>query len=86
MSSDHSQEKTHCGPSQNDSGLKRRDLLLSGTSVLAASALSTTGLTSPAQAQQQAPAPAHGQGSGPISCSSWATTSAGSTSAPTTGA
>src|SRR5215468_7509450 len=43
-------------------GLKRRDLLLSGSSLVAASALSSFGLTTPAQAQQQttgpAPAPA----------------------------
>src|SRR4029078_9668775 len=58
MSSDHSQAKTRRGPSQNDSGLKRRDLLLSGSSLLAASALSMTGLTRSAQAQQQTPAPA----------------------------
>ncbi len=34
-------------------GLKRRDLLLSGSSLVAASALSAVGLTTPAQAQQQ---------------------------------
>ena len=39
-------------------GLKRRDLLLSGSSLVAASALSAAGLTSPAQAQQPTPAPA----------------------------
>jgi arylsulfatase A-like enzyme len=39
-------------------GLKRRDLLLSGSSLVAASALSAVGLTSPAQAQQPAAAPA----------------------------
>src|SRR3981081_3669021 len=39
-------------------GLKRRDLLLSGSSLVAASALSAIGLTSPAQAQQQPAAPA----------------------------
>src|SRR5437667_103649 len=60
MSSDYSREKPQDGPSQNGRGLKRRDLLLSGTSVLAASALSTTGFTSPAQAQQ-APAQPSGQ-------------------------
>src|SRR5258708_23774839 len=38
-------------------GLKRRDLLLSGSSLVAASALSAVGLTSPAQAQQPATAP-----------------------------
>jgi hypothetical protein len=41
---------------RNDKGLKRRDLLLSGSSLLAASALTQTGLTRSAQAQQPAPA------------------------------
>ena len=39
-------------------GLKRRDLLLSGSSLVAASALSAVGLTSTAEAQQPAAAPA----------------------------
>jgi arylsulfatase A-like enzyme len=39
-------------------GLKRRDLLLSGSSLVAASALAAVGLTSEAQAQQPATAPA----------------------------
>src|SRR5277367_3950546 len=39
-------------------GLKRRDLLLSGSSLVAASALAAVGLTSPAHAQQPATAPA----------------------------
>src|SRR6266705_6183194 len=39
-------------------GLKRRDRLLSGSSLVAASALSAVGLTSPAEAQQPVPAPA----------------------------
>src|SRR5258706_12042146 len=39
-------------------GLKRRDLLLSGSSLVAASALSAVGLTGAAQAQQTATAPA----------------------------
>src|SRR5262245_34826899 len=38
--------------SQEAKGLKRRDLLLSGTSVLAASALSASGISTSAQAQQ----------------------------------
>ena len=38
--------------------MKRRDLLLSGSSLVAASALSAVGLTTAAQAQQPAPAPA----------------------------
>src|SRR5215475_8405771 len=41
-----------------NAGLKRRDLLLSGSSLVAASALSAVGLTSPAQAQQQPTGPA----------------------------
>src|SRR5258705_8645275 len=39
-------------------GMKGRDLLLSGSSLVAASALSAVGLTSPAQAQQPTTAPA----------------------------
>jgi arylsulfatase A-like enzyme len=38
-------------------GLKRRDVLLSGTSLLAASALAANGLTNPAQAEQKAALP-----------------------------
>jgi arylsulfatase A-like enzyme len=45
-------------PDKTRAGLKRRDLLLSGSSLVAASALSAVGLTSPAQAQQPATAPA----------------------------
>jgi arylsulfatase A-like enzyme len=44
------------GTPQNNGGLKRRDLLLSSSTLLAASALSATGLVNPAQAQQPAPA------------------------------
>src|SRR5262245_65439776 len=40
------------GGSSNGNGLKRRDLLLSGSSMLAASALSGSGLTTSAHAQQ----------------------------------
>ena len=40
---------------QNGEGLKRRDLLLSGTSLLAASALSGAGFSTSAQAQQPTP-------------------------------
>ena len=43
---------------QTGGGLKRRDLLLSGSSLVAASALSAVGLTNSAQAQQPAPSPA----------------------------
>src|SRR5258705_6747358 len=48
--------ETSTGPI--DGGLKRRDLLLSGSSLVAASALSAVGLTTAAQAQQPAAAPA----------------------------
>src|SRR5258708_38874537 len=50
------QPKTSTEPSI--AGLKRRDLLLSGSSVVAASALTAVGLTIPAQAQHPAAAPA----------------------------
>ena len=43
---------------KTSTGLKRRDLLLSGSSLVAASAFSAVGLTSAAHAQQPATAPA----------------------------
>src|SRR5712671_1165190 len=49
--------KSEDGITQNDEGLKRRDLLLSGSSLLAASALLGAGFAPPAQAQQPAPPP-----------------------------
>lgn len=49
--------KSDDGITQNDEGLKRRDLMLSGSSLLAASALFGTGFATPAQAQQPAPPP-----------------------------
>ncbi len=49
----------------NGGGIKRRDLLLSGSSLAAASALSATGLARTAQAQQQAPAQAARPGQRP---------------------
>ncbi len=49
------------GTSQAGKGLKRRDLLLSGTSALAASAVAASGLGSSARAQPQQPAQASGQ-------------------------
>ena len=49
---------------QNGGGMKRRDLLLSATSMVAASALTTTGLAT-AQAQQPAPTPAQASGRRP---------------------
>jgi arylsulfatase len=42
-------------------GLKRRDLLLSGSSLVAASALLAAGVSTPAQAQQPAPKPPTGK-------------------------
>ena len=50
---------------QNGRGMKRRDLLLSASSLVAASALAATGLTTSAQAQQPAPAPAQPPGRRP---------------------
>ena len=72
-------------------GMKRRDLLLSG-SLFAALALSAVGPTNTAQAQQRPVAQAQQQPAAPAphlpedaqtSLSSWVTMSAGSTSAPT---
>src|SRR6187401_1297442 len=48
---------SHDATPQSGSGMKRRDLLLSGSSLVAASALSAVGLTSSAQAQQPAASP-----------------------------
>ncbi len=47
---------------QNSNGLNRRNLLLSGSSLLAVSTLGGTGLTNAAQAQQQQPAAAQPSG------------------------
>jgi len=58
MSKDKIPEKLDRDTSLVGGGLKRRDLLLSGSSLVAASALSAVGLTSPAEAQQPAPAAA----------------------------
>jgi arylsulfatase A-like enzyme len=49
--------KSHNGITQNSGGLKRRDLLLSGSSLVAASALAAAGVTTPAQAQQPSKTP-----------------------------
>ncbi len=56
MSKDQVRGKSEDGMTQSGGGLKRRDLLLSGSSLLAASALSEANFATPAQAQQQ-PAP-----------------------------
>src|SRR5215470_7254675 len=58
MSNDKILKDPETSPEQNNTGLKRRDLLLSGSSLVAASALSAVGLTNAAQAQQQPTAPA----------------------------
>ena len=52
---DRSDDKLHNSRPHNGGGLKRRDLLLSGGSLVAASAVAATGLARPAQAQQQTP-------------------------------
>jgi arylsulfatase A-like enzyme len=53
MSKHQMREKLEEGVKKNSEGLKRRDLLLSGGSLLAASVLSDAGLTTSAQAQAQ---------------------------------
>ena len=58
MSKDKVPQQSETSTEPTSAGLKRRDLLLSGSSLVAASALSAVGLTSPAQAQQPATAPA----------------------------
>ena len=58
MSIDDTSGKTETTVEQTNRGMKRRDLLLSGSSLVAASALSAVGLTSSAQAQQPTAAPA----------------------------
>jgi arylsulfatase A-like enzyme len=61
MSKDQIRGKSEERVTQNGAGLKRRDLLLSGTSLVAASALLGAGVTTSAQAQQAAPKPASGK-------------------------
>jgi arylsulfatase A-like enzyme len=56
MNSDPSRGKSSVATPQDDPGMKRRDLLLSGSSLLAASALLGARFATPAQAQQQLPA------------------------------
>jgi hypothetical protein len=56
MSKDKAPDRSETNSEPTSAGLKRRDLLLSGRSLVAASAL--FGLTSPAYAQQPAAAPA----------------------------
>src|SRR4051794_34437727 len=57
MSDKKASEKSELSTGPSSAGLKRRELLLSGTSLVAASALAAVGLTSPAQAQQATTAP-----------------------------
>ena len=52
MNKDHKHGKSKDSITQNSDGLKRRDLLLSGTSLVAASALLGAGVATSAQAQQ----------------------------------
>jgi hypothetical protein len=61
MSKDQVSGKSENGVTQSGEGLKRRDVLLSGSSLVAASALTVVGLTNSAQAQQPAPTPPTGQ-------------------------
>src|ERR1700693_5617656 len=62
MSKDQVRGKSEDPITQNGEGLKRRELLLSGSSLLlAASALSATGFATAAQAQQPAPTTPTGQ-------------------------
>ena len=60
MSNDAKESKPANAPRESYS-LKRRDLLLTGSSLVAASAIAATGLTAQAQAQQPAAAPASGK-------------------------
>src|SRR3954452_398503 len=57
MSDKKTSEKSELATGPSSAGLKRRELLLSGSSLVAASALAAVGLTSPAQAQQATTAP-----------------------------
>ena len=61
MSKNKEHENSEDGITQNTEGLKRRDLLLSGTSLVAASALTGAGFATPARAQQPAATPPNGQ-------------------------
>ena len=61
MSTDQIRGKSDKSITQKSEGLKRRDLLLSGTSLFAASALTGAGFATPAQAQQPAQTPPSGK-------------------------
>ena len=87
MSSDESGGKSENGVTQNSEGLKRRDLLMRGTSLVAASAVLGAGLATSAKAQlprQLLRRDSYQSGrrqadNSRISSSSWATISAGRT-------
>jgi hypothetical protein len=61
MKNDKSQGKSEDGITQNSEGLKRRDLLLSGSSLVAASALLGAGVATTAHAQQPTATPPTGK-------------------------
>ena len=61
MSKDQTVGKSEDHVNQNSEGLKRRDLLLSGSSLVAASALMGAGVATPAHAQLPARTPPSGQ-------------------------
>ena len=61
MSDDNMRDKPEAGVTPNSEGLKRRDLLLNSTSLLAATALAGANIATPAQAQQPATAPSSGK-------------------------
>jgi arylsulfatase len=61
LSTDQIRGKSDKSITQKSEGLKRRDLLLSGTSLFAASALTGAGFATPAQAQQPAQTPPSGK-------------------------
>jgi arylsulfatase len=61
MSKDQRHGKSEDGIAPNSNGLKRRDLLLSGSSLVAASALLGAGVTTAAQGQQPAATPPNGK-------------------------
>ncbi len=61
MNRDKDRKKSEDAGTPKSEGFKRRDLLLSGTSLVAASALTGAGFATSAQAQQAAPTPPTGQ-------------------------
>ena len=63
MSDDPSDQKPKSNSSQRREGVKRRDLLLSGTSLMAAAAVSSTVLPGSARAQEVLPFPPKPSGS-----------------------